>query len=211
VYERELDSSAGNATVWAAVGDLMACLVGLFVLLFVAVVASQVSLASDLAEAEAERDDAAGRIGELEQAFAGLAGQGRIAIEGGRIGIAGELLFAFSSAQLTEEGRQLLGELAAPLRRHLQRGDQMAMISGFTDDVRVRAGAAGFRDNWELSAQRALTVTRTLVAAGVPAKRLFAAGFGNNHPVAPNDSENNRALNRRVQIVPVERVQTVGK
>lgn len=210
MYERELDSNAGTATVWAAVGDLMACLVGLFVLMFVALVASQVSLASDLAVVEAERDTVNERVVELEQAFAGFAGEGRIAIEGGRIGIAGELLFAFGSARLTPEGRELLEELAAPLRAHLERGDEMAMISGFTDDVPVRRDATGFRDNWELSTERALTVTRALVAAGVPADRVFAAGFGDNHPVAPNDTDGNRARNRRVQIVPVERVQTVG-
>ncbi len=218
MYERNSDSSAGTATVWAAVGDLMACLLGLFVLLFVWLVASQMSLASDLADvethlatAEAERDTATERVAELEDVFGGLAGRAHISIEDGRIGIAGELLFAFGSARLTPQGQELLAELAGPLRDHLSGGDQMAMISGFTDDVPVRRSVTAFRDNWELSAERALTVTRALVAAGLPADRVFAAGFGDNHPVAPNDTDDNRARNRRVQIVPVARVQTVGK
>ena len=77
--------------------------------------------------------------------------------------------------------------------------------SGFTDDTVLRANGS-FEDNWEVSAQRSLTVTRELVAAGMPAEWIFAAGFGANHPVAPNDTEENRAMNRRVEISPVPRL-----
>ena len=52
------------------------------------------------------------------------------------------------------------------------------MVSGFTDDQQVREGNRRFADNWDLSAQRALTVTRTLIDAGVPSSSLFAAAFG---------------------------------
>jgi flagellar motor protein MotB len=63
----------------------------------------------------------------------------------------------------------------------------------------------GFKDNWELSAARALTVVRALVAAGVPVDRVFAAGFGETHPVAENTNDDGRAKNRRVEIAPVPR------
>ncbi len=46
-------------------------------------------------------------------------------------------------------------------------------------------------------------MTRALVAAGVPADAIFAAGFGAGHPVAPNDTSENRARNRRVEISPI--------
>ena len=59
--------------------------------------------------------------------------------------------------------------------------------------------------NWELSAQRALTVTRALLAAGVPERSVFSAGFGASNPVAPNDTVENRARNRRVEIAPIPR------
>ena len=52
------------------------------------------------------------------------------------------------------------------------------MVSGFTDDRQVRDGNRRFADNWELSAQRALTVTRALIDEGVPASSVFAAAFG---------------------------------
>src|SRR5436190_828940 len=57
----------------------------------------------------------------------------------------------------------------------------------------------------ELSAQRALTVTRALIEAGLPGDSLIAAGFGEHHPVAPNASDEQRAQNRRVEIAPVPR------
>ena len=91
------------------------------------------------------------------------------------------------------------------------------MVSGFTDDLPIRSlaapsrgaarfdGARSYRDNWELSVQRAVTVVRALIDAGVPEDALFAAGFGPNHPVVPNDTEPNRAKNRRVEMAPVPR------
>jgi flagellar motor protein MotB len=77
------------------------------------------------------------------------------------------------------------------------------MVSGFTDDKRIRGGP--FADNWELSAQRALTVTRTLIEEGMPASMVFAAAFGSQQPVKPNIDEAARAQNRRVEMAPVPR------
>jgi flagellar motor protein MotB len=86
------------------------------------------------------------------------------------------------------------------------------MVSGFTDDLQMRGALRTYRDNWELSAQRALTVVRALGEAGLPMDTLFAAGFGENHPVVPNDNPENRAKNRRVEMAPVPRPRplTVG-
>jgi flagellar motor protein MotB len=80
------------------------------------------------------------------------------------------------------------------------------MVSGFTDDQQVREGNRRFADNLELSAQRALTVTRALIEAGVPPASVFSAAFGSQQPVAPNVTEESRAKNRRVEIAPVPRV-----
>ena len=77
------------------------------------------------------------------------------------------------------------------------------MVSGFTDDRQVRETTrATFADTWELSAQRALTVTRGLIEEGVPSSAVFAAAFGSQQPVASNADAAGRALNRRVEMAP---------
>ena len=84
------------------------------------------------------------------------------------------------------EGRQLLKSLAAPLAAYLGAREEMLMVSGFTDDRQVQAGTQRYADNLELSAQRAMTVTRALMEEGMPASRVFAAAFGAQQPVASN-------------------------
>ena len=67
----------------------------------------------------------------------------------------------------------------------------------------MRGGNRAFADNWELSAQRALTVTRALIEEGMPSSLVFAAAFGAEQPVTPNVNEAARAQNRRVEMAPV--------
>jgi len=100
---------------------------------------------------------------------------------------------------------QLIRSLVAPLKVFLGERDQMLMISGFTDDRPIRGNNRSFADNWELSAQRALTVTRVLIEEGMPASLVFAAAFGEQSPVASNDDEQGRSKNRRVEMAPVPR------
>jgi flagellar motor protein MotB len=188
--------------IWAAVSDLMACLFGLFVLFFVWMVMTQVVLGRDL---QSERDRLAAtrsRLDALESALAGPLASGLITLVDGRIGIRGAVLFASSEAELRPEGKELLQGLAGPLGAFLKQHQVALMISGFTDDKPVKYDGE-FIDNWELSAQRALTVTRALIEAGLPPDSLIAAGFGEHHPVAPNESAEQRAQNRRVEIAPV--------
>jgi flagellar motor protein MotB len=99
----------------------------------------------------------------------------------------------------------LLQSLAGPLAAYLKGRDELLMVSGFTDDRMVRDGNRRFDDNLELSAQRALTVTRALIDEGLPSASVFAAAFGPELPVASNDDEAGRALNRRVEMAPVPR------
>jgi flagellar motor protein MotB len=195
--EIELDEGAGTP-VWAAFGDLMSVLLGAFVLILVGVIAVQLQLSSKLDE-EAHRRQA------LEQALAGPLAAGRVTLVDGRIGIRGNVLFALNSDQLQPEGREVLHSLAAPLRQYLHARDEMLMVSGFTDDRPIHDDNLHYADNWELSAQRALTVTRTLIAEGVPASSVFAAAFGSEQPVASNDDAEGRARNRRVEIAPMPR------
>ncbi len=72
-------------------------------------------------------------------------------------------------------------------------------IVGYTDDTPVRSSQ--FRNNWELSAFRALNILRIFQKCGYDPKRLEAVGRGEYDPVAPNDTPQNRAKNRRVEFV----------
>jgi flagellar motor protein MotB len=197
----DLDAAEHSAPVWAVFGDLMSGLLGAFVLLLVAVVGVQMELSSSLQEEVKKRHAEEQRRLTLEKALAIPLASGRITLNNGRIGISGQVLFAQNSDQLQPDGRQLLNSLVVPLRAYLAARDEMLMVSGFTDDKAIRNGP--FTDNWELSAQRALTVTRTLVEQGMPSSMVFAAAFGAEQPVKPNTDDAARALNRRVEMAPV--------
>ncbi|MGG1948896.1 OmpA family protein [Trinickia sp. NRRL B-1857] len=192
-----------TAPVWAAFADLMSVLVGAFVLILVGVIGLQLELSARLEDQVKQRQVEAQRRKTLEQALAGPLAAGRVTLVNGRIGISGSLLFALNSDQLQPQGRDLLSSLAGPLTVYLHSHEEILMVSGFADDQQVRAGNRRFADNWELSAQRALTVTRALIDAGVPASSVFAAAFGSQQPVSSNADDAGRAKNRRVEIAPV--------
>ncbi|MCM2495938.1 OmpA family protein [Burkholderia glumae] len=194
-----------TAPVWAAFGDLMAALLGAFVLILVGVIGMQLEASSRLADEVKQRQLETQRRKTLEQALAGPLAAGRVTLVDGRIGISGNVLFAVNSDQLQPQGRALLRSLAGPLSAYLRDRDQILMVSGFADDQQVHAGNARFADNWELSAERALTVTRAFIEAGVPAGSVFAAAFGSEQPVSSNADEAGRAKNRRVEIAAVPR------
>ncbi len=204
---RELDDAdsgvEATAPVWAVFGDLMSGLLGAFVLVLVGVLAVQLDLVSSLQAEVDKRQHEEQRRMALEQALAVPLASGRITLNNGRIGISGSVLFALNSDELQPEGRQLLKSLAPPLAAYLAVHDEMLMVSGFTDDRPSQEGNARFADNLELSAQRALTVTRALIDEGMPANLVFSAAFGPEQPVASNADERGRALNRRVEMAPV--------
>lgn len=201
----EIDGGDIESTtpVWAAFGDLMSVLLGVFVLILVGVIGVQLELSSRLDDAVKARQLETQRRKALEHALAGPLATGRVTLVNGRIGINGSVLFALNSDQLQPEGRELMKSLAAPLTAYLQSHDEVLMVSGFADDRQVRAGNRRFADNWELSAERALTVTRALIDAGVPAPSVFAAAFGSEQPISSNADDAGRAKNRRVEIAAV--------
>jgi len=206
VTTEELDGGLEpSVPVWAVFGDLMSGLLGAFVLILVCVLGMQIDLASQLEAEVKQRQEAAQRLQTLEQALAGPLAAGRVTLTNGRIGISGSVLFAFNSAELQPEGRQLLRSLTAPLAAYLRARDEILMVSGFTDDRQMRDGARRFADNWELSAQRSLTVTRALIEEGLPSSSVFAAAFGAEQAVASNADADGRSKNRRVEMSPTPR------
>ena len=210
----ELDDGDGGAPVapvWAAFGDLMSVLLGAFVLVLVGTLIAQMDLVASLqSEVEKRRLEEQRRIA-LEKALAIPLASGRITVRDGRIGISGSVLFPVNSDQLRPEGRQLLRSLVPPLRVYLGERNEMLMVSGFTDDKPISEGNRRFADNLELSAQRALTVTRALIDEGMPSSQVFAAAFGAEQPVATNRNDDGRALNRRVEMAPVPRTASTRK
>ena len=194
-----------TAPIWPVFADLMSVLLGAFMLIMVGVIGVQLELSSKLEQEVKQRQMETQRRKTLEQALAGPLAAGRVTLVNGRIGINGSVLFALNSDQLQPEGREVLKSLAGPLTAYLQANDQILMVSGFTDDRQLRESNRRFADNWELSAQRALTVTRALIDAGIPSSSVFAAAFGSQQPVSSNADNEGRAKNRRVEIAPVPR------
>lgn len=206
---RDDDIDAGvepSVPTWAVFGDLMSVVLGAFVLILLGVIGAQMELTSRLEKEARQRQEEMQRRESLEKALAAPLAAGRVTLVNGRIGINGSVLFALNSDQLQPQGRDVLKSLAGPLSAYLRSRDEILMVSGFTDDQQVRERNRRFADNWELSAQRALTVTRALIDAGIPAASVFSAAFGAEQPVTSNADEAGRARNRRVEIAPVPRV-----
>ena len=209
-----LDNDAdveSSAPVWISFADLMTGLLGAFVLLLVGVMATQLDMASKLENEVQKRQIEEQKRMSLEKALAIPLASGRITLNNGRIGISGKLLFELNSDKLEPEGRKLLKSLVVPLRSYLQSRDEILMVSGFTDDQSIKSRNRQFEDNWELSAQRALTVTRTLIEEGMPSSALFAAAFGQEQPLVANSNEKARAQNRRVEMAPVPKSTNTAK
>ncbi|RUM89994.1 MAG: flagellar motor protein MotB [Thermovibrio sp.] len=83
--------------------------------------------------------------------------------------------------------------------RKLKELDLPLTIEGHTDNVPIRSKR--FPSNWELSAARATTILRLFIQCGYDPKKLSAAGCGPYRPIAPNNTPEERAKNRRVEIV----------
>ena len=104
--------------------------------------------------------------------------------------------FPIGSAEATGEARRLIERVGDTLR-DVPNGIR---IEGHTDNVPIRT--AKYDSNWELSTARASAIVAVLVErVGIDASRLSAAGYGQYHPLNPNDTDAHRARNRRVDLV----------
>lgn len=107
-----------------------------------------------------------------------------------------KLLFKSGNAEVEMKGQKALKTLAKELSNNPNVG---IMVEGHTDNIPMSGKT--YKDNWELSSARALSVVRCLSDGGLPQKRLAAVGRGEFYPVASNTTEAGRAQNRRTEII----------
>jgi chemotaxis protein MotB len=142
--------------------------------------------------AEAEKRLAA--IDEIQRQFAKMIDTGQLKVTARRgslvLSLPSEVLFPSGVAELSKPGELAVLEVGITLKRF---PDRRFLVLGHTDDVPLKSST--YKDNWELSTARALTVTRFLVQAGMDPRNLVPAGAGENDPVSRD-----RAKNRRIEI-----------
>jgi chemotaxis protein MotB len=151
----------------------------------------------ELAALRAQRADAEkllAAIDEIQKQFAKMIDTGQLKVTSRRgslvLSLPSEVLFPSGVAELSKPGELAVLEVGITLKRF---PDRRFLVIGHTDDVPLKNST--YKDNWELSTARALTVTRFLVQAGMDPKNLVAAGAGENDPVSKE-----RAKNRRIEI-----------
>lgn len=105
------------------------------------------------------------------------------------------ILFDSGQARMKPAVGQTLAKLSAFIAGH---PNVSVEIQGHTDDLPIRS--ARYPSNWELSADRATQVARALLEQGARPEQIATKGFGEYHPLVPNNSHENRLKNRRVEI-----------
>jgi chemotaxis protein MotB len=153
------------------------------------------ALVSKVAELQRYRSEFFGRLRDV------LAGRPGIAVVGDRFVFQSEVLFPAGSADLSPAGADQIRKLAVTLKDLAAKIPPdlpwVLRVDGHADRQAVRGK---FASNWELSAARAINVVRLLVADGVPANRLAAAGFGEFQPLDPAATQAAYARNRRIEL-----------
>lgn len=161
-----------------------------------------VALAQRVQELNRYRSDFFGRLREI------LSDRENIRIVGDRFVFQSEVLFPSGAAVLNPAGSEEMKKLALALI-DLQKEipddiNWVLRVDGHTDDIAL-SGTGQFKDNWELSSARAISVVKFLIANGVPANRLVAAGFGEFQPLEPGETPEVRSRNRRIELKLTER------
>jgi chemotaxis protein MotB len=156
-----------------------------------------VALAQRVQELNRYRSDFFGRLREI------LSDRDNIRVVGDRFVFQSEVLFPSGGSDLNPDGQTEMAKLAAALidvaKEIPPEINWVLRVDGHTDNVPL-SGSGRYADNWALSSARAIAVVKFLIAQGVPADRLVAAGFGEFQPIAPGDTPEARATNRRIEL-----------
>jgi chemotaxis protein MotB len=161
-----------------------------------------VALAQRVQELSRYRSDFFGRLRQI------LAERSDIEVVGDRFVLPASVLFPSSSDEINESFRGELDKLADAIleleRQIPPEINWVIRVDGHTDARPVQV-ATRFRDNWELSAARAIAVVQYLIGRGVEPRHLVAAGFGENQPLEAGENEEAYARNRRIELKLTER------
>ncbi|AMR29581.1 cell envelope biogenesis protein OmpA [Hymenobacter psoromatis] len=114
------------------------------------------------------------------------------------VSLSEQLLFKSGATKVDPAGQDALVKLANALTGNK---DINILVEGHTDNVPIRGVVNGAKDNWDLSVLRATEITRLLTAAGIDPTQITPSGRGQYLPVAPNDTPQDKALNRRTDII----------
>ncbi|HML75231.1 MAG TPA: OmpA family protein [Anaerohalosphaeraceae bacterium] len=163
-------------------------------------------LERDLADSRRQLEDMQKQIATKQATPAqatGFEGVGEVAVDADAgtitVTISDAILFASGSATLKNTYISELDKAYSVLRSKY--AGRKIDIVGHTDTDPISKTKNKWQDNWELSAERALTVVRYLVKKGIPDEDIRAAGCGASRPVAANSTAAGKAKNRRVEIV----------
>ncbi len=164
---------------------------------------------AELAELRRQKDAAEKRIAAykaLQDKFRALVDTGKLQVvfRNGQmtLKLPSGILFPSGSAELSKGGETALTEVVNIL---LQFKDRRFVVAGHTDSQPIKT--AQFKNNWYLSTARANSVVQFMIKQQFPAKNLAASGYGEFDPVSPNDTEPNRELNRRIEIILVPNLE----
>ena len=138
-----------------------------------------------------------------------LMGQERVRIVGDRFIFSSEVLFSAGRSDLSKEGKSEISnvtEILSSIMKNIPENiDWVIRVDGHTDNTPL-SGAGEFKDNWELSQARALSVVKYMIKElNFSGSRLAANGFGEYQPISLEDTPEARALNRRIEIKLTER------
>lgn len=143
----------------------------------------------------AGKDDTVGTLRDAVNPDTGVSTRDREVV----FAIESEVLFKSGSSALNAAAKSSLNKVVAVIKDRYPGHD--VRVVGHTDDQQISRSKNAWNDNWDLSAGRAREVLLYLAARGISEKKLGLAGYGQQRPVAPNSSADNRQKNRRVEIV----------
>ena len=119
-----------------------------------------------------------------------------------RVSLTGDILFSSGRATISAAGRARLARVVQALKSSYP--GMSVRVYGFTDSQRISKSGKLWTDNLDLSANRAMAVTRYLISRGISADKIETVGMGMGRPVADNSSRAGQAKNRRVEIVVIK-------
>jgi len=174
--------------------------------------ARQMDLESQLAQAGTKDAELAEKDKEIARLQAELVQQTNLAAEKGsqvwdvgkfadKISVGSDILFASGRATLTSKGKAALDRIVADLKGRY--AGLLVRVYGYTDSDPIKKTKKLWQDNLDLSANRAMAVTRYLVSKGIEAENVETVAMGATHFVAKNTSAG-KAKNRRVEIVVIK-------